>query len=243
MPALARTNPVFPSGCVGSTKAVESGLHGRAGRVAAVGVVAPGARELGVVPDGQADLARAGEQGLVDLGQAHVDRRGDRAGQGGIADAGVRRLGLLRLLSLQRRHGRARRPRHAVQEILSGLTGDHPRRHGVGVPLVAVAGLPHAVGEVDARLLLHDVRGLVRGGEEARLAVEGHVPAHRVGRGAQGPRRVRRRAAGVRPHGRDVVATEQVLDPLAVRQRRSLAAESRGRRVAGGRRRRVEVGP
>jgi hypothetical protein len=96
----------------------------------------------------------------------------------------------------------------------------------VGVQLVPIASRADPALELNAAALLDDVRG----GVEARRAHEGDVITggerlrpHRL-------RRLRGRTASVRVDAADIVAAEQPLDRLGVRQRACRASDTSSRR-------------
>jgi len=110
----------------------------------------------------------------------------------------------------------------------SSASADRPAttaRDRVGVLLVRIARVAHAVLQLHAAALLHDVRGLVRRGVEAWRAGESDVIADRVGLGADCRARLARGRAGVRADARHVVAAERALDDVQVGQRRGGASD------------------
>lgn len=74
-----------------------------------------------------------------------------------------------------------------VEQRLGRLAAIHAVGHGIGQLLVAIAGLADAAGDLHARALLNDVRGLVRGHAEGGRRRERNVLADRKGLGAHGP--------------------------------------------------------
>ncbi|XXR37424.1 hypothetical protein WME90_42000 [Sorangium sp. So ce375] len=107
-----------------------------------------------------------------------------------------------------------------VQQGLGRLPADDGIGHLVGLPLVAIADLADAAVELDTRLLLHDVRRLVRGEPQVRRPTEGDAIADRERPGAQPRRGAARSAVAARANMTDVVATERLLDRRRVRQGR-----------------------
>jgi hypothetical protein len=98
------------------------------------------------------------------------------------------------------------------------------------VLLVCVAGLADAPLELHAAALLHDVRGFVCRGVEARGRGERNVVPDRVGFGTDRAARDRGRSADVRLDAADVVPAEQALDPVHVGQWAAFAGDPlRGR--------------
>jgi len=105
-----------------------------------------------------------------------------------------------------------------IEKPLGTLAAYDRIRHLVGVPLVRVAGFADAALQLHAAALLRDVRGLVGCCVEARRARECDVGTGRVGLGADRAARGRGVPTHVRLDARDVVAAEQGLDSVAVRQ-------------------------
>ncbi len=94
-------------------------------------------------------------------------------------------------------HTRAAAARELVEQTLGALALHDRVRDLVGVPLVLVAFGADAALQGDARLLLHDVRGLVGGGVQGGARVgEGDVVAGCVGLCAERLARLFRVAAG-----------------------------------------------
>jgi hypothetical protein len=106
----------------------------------------------------------------------------------------------------------ARGARDGVEQVDRRVTCDHARRDLIGVLLVAVADLANAAVDADPGALLHDVRRLVGGGEQAGLSCERHAVARRERLGAHRARPVGRGAVGVRRDARHVVVAEAALD-------------------------------
>jgi hypothetical protein len=121
-----------------------------------------------------------------------------------------------------------RRPR-------GGREGEQPRAraalHDFGRDFVRVAFVPLDVVGIDARGLLHRVRGLVRGGEEVRARGEGDVAAN--GDRARVERAGERRGAGagVRAQAAQIEISERSPDLVLEGERRT-AAEYRQLREA-----------
>ena len=113
----------------------------------------------------------------------------------------------------------ATRTAEAVENVLRGASSHDGIRHGVGMALVRVPRLTDATLQLHATTLLDDVRRLVSGGLEARSTGKCDVIAGRVRLGADRSARGVSRATDVSLDVIDIVAAEQALDRLAVRQR------------------------
>ena len=111
-----------------------------------------------------------------------------------------------------------------IEQRLRRFAPHHVIGHGVGVLLVRIAGATvQAAGDGNPVPLLHDVRGLVRGGVKIRRGRERHLLALGVCDGAECVTGLGRRAADARRHRGYVVAPEHALDDVEVWEPRARA--------------------
>ncbi|XXT97043.1 hypothetical protein WMF20_45160 [Sorangium sp. So ce834] len=106
-----------------------------------------------------------------------------------------------------------------IQQGLGRLPADDRIGHLVGLPLVPISGLADPAVELNSRLLLHDVRRLVRRKPQVGRRTERDAIAQRERARPQPRRGAARSAVAARANMTDVVAAERLLDRRRERQR------------------------
>jgi hypothetical protein len=113
-----------------------------------------------------------------------------------------------------------------LEDRLGRAAAGHRVGHLIRLALVRVAGLPDVTLELNATLLLDDVRRLMRGEPDVRRLLEGDLTAPSVGAGAKLLIRPPRGAVHVRLDPGKVVLSEGRLNPPQPRQRPARPAQA-----------------